>query len=525
MSVLRQVHRLRLRAPDATLAGRARLLLEDALCTASLPGNGGRVVLVRTLEVGRFAADISPAALARLIERRVAQLGSDMIYAGAPNADTAPAVWFHDHLDAHLSLARRVAENSRVDAWFWPRAVPDWRPSATLPEQLRAITLSLARLPEAPTALRVFVRELARLGHADRLIASTTPADVSSVLVANGVQLIAAISADRARLMTRSPRSPEAESVGDLPGTALAATDSRRRRLNTVLASDRSAGSDRRVNGKPADDDAAATFAVTNSATAARTLGPRRHTQSEPTPVTISRLAPAARVHDSAATVQVTTTSQAQRDEPGRVSTCLDTRAGGLLLLLPVLTRLGLPRWLEASPDWAEHQILPALLTYICRSLGIPADDPAWLLGAAADTRAAPTSFCAPAVWMEGIAQVRGALHLTSAADHRLWDASGRLLLAAWATQEQCVQSNDLALNVARAWVTACRRWLRPHARIGLADLVLRPAKLSLTPTHADVYFDPSNVSLPVRRAGLDFDPGWLPWFGRIVSFHYERLG
>jgi len=24
-----------------------------------------------------------------------------------------------------------------------------------------------------------------------------------------------------------------------------------------------------------------------------------------------------------------------------------------------------------------------------------------------------------------------------------------------------------------------------------------------------------------VRRAGLDIDPGWLPWFGRVVAFQF----
>jgi hypothetical protein len=26
-----------------------------------------------------------------------------------------------------------------------------------------------------------------------------------------------------------------------------------------------------------------------------------------------------------------------------------------------------------------------------------------------------------------------------------------------------------------------------------------------------------------VRRLGLDIDPGWLPWFGRVVAFHYRQ--
>jgi hypothetical protein len=49
----------------------------------------------------------------------------------------------------------------------------------------------------------------------------------------------------------------------------------------------------------------------------------------------------------------------------------------------------------------------------------------------------------------------------------------------------------------------------------------MRPARISLTPTHADVFFELSAASLAVRRAGLDLDPGWLPWFGRVVDFHY----
>ena len=27
-----------------------------------------------------------------------------------------------------------------------------------------------------------------------------------------------------------------------------------------------------------------------------------------------------------------------------------------------------------------------------------------------------------------------------------------------------------------------------------------------------------------IRRVGLDIDPGWVPWLGRIVTFHYPNL-
>jgi hypothetical protein len=35
-----------------------------------------------------------------------------------------------------------------------------------------------------------------------------------------------------------------------------------------------------------------------------------------------------------------------------------------------------------------------------------------------------------------------------------------------------------------------------------------------------------SSVRLEIRLAGLDLDPGWVPWLGRVVSFHYlDGLG
>jgi hypothetical protein len=58
--------------------------------------------------------------------------------------------------------------------------------------------------------------------------------------------------------------------------------------------------------------------------------------------------------------------------------------------------------------------------------------------------------------------------------------------------------------------------------RIGLASLVVRRARVDITPTHVDVFFRLNAADVRVRRAGLDIDPGWVPWFGRVVTFHYE---
>ena len=36
-----------------------------------------------------------------------------------------------------------------------------------------------------------------------------------------------------------------------------------------------------------------------------------------------------------------------------------------------------------------------------------------------------------------------------------------------------------------------------------------------------DARFDMAEVDVDVRIAGLDVDPGWVPWLGAVVRFCY----
>ena len=44
---------------------------------------------------------------------------------------------------------------------------------------------------------------------------------------------------------------------------------------------------------------------------------------------------------------------------------------------------------------------------------------------------------------------------------------------------------------------------------------------MSVEPGWVDVELDLEEVSTAVRRAGLDLDPGYLPWLGVVVRFRY----
>lgn len=44
---------------------------------------------------------------------------------------------------------------------------------------------------------------------------------------------------------------------------------------------------------------------------------------------------------------------------------------------------------------------------------------------------------------------------------------------------------------------------------------------LRATESHLDLYLDVNAARIELRLAGLDLNPGWVPWLGRVVSIHF----
>ena len=51
--------------------------------------------------------------------------------------------------------------------------------------------------------------------------------------------------------------------------------------------------------------------------------------------------------------------------------------------------------------------------------------------------------------------------------------------------------------------------------------LLQRAALVHVSDSHIDVDMHKDSIDLNIRLCGLDVDPGWLPWLGRVVRFHY----
>jgi hypothetical protein len=74
------------------------------------------------------------------------------------------------------------------------------------------------------------------------------------------------------------------------------------------------------------------------------------------------------------------------------------------------------------------------------------------------------------------------------------------------------------------AWTHALAIWLERFTELRLSELIARPGAVVATPTHLEVTWPLRAADVRIRAAGLDVDPGWVPWLGRVVRFHYDEV-
>lgn len=173
------------------------------------------------------------------------------------------------------------------------------------------------------------------------------------------------------------------------------------------------------------------------------------------------------------------------------------TRHGGLLYLINLAGRIGLPgailrdaRLTARRPRWVLHQLAMALVS------AEPSDPAALAFAGLPPDARSPSSLEAAATAIEASAiedHCAALLDALRAALNRPDDAEVRRRH----TEVQCAEAELLRL--------VCER----HARI-VAD-----------PGWIDVRLSLDDVSPEIRRAGLDVDPGWVPWLGIVVRFVY----
>lgn len=522
----RRVRCLRLRAASSESAQRFRIALEDALHTASLPAaETGRVVVIRRLPLGRLPPHLSSTALALRLEQATRALALQALPAGSPAAAQAEAVAFADRTEVLARLLDRLLRHAPLSEWFWRAALPDWNPRGSrlesiawvldqahaLPEaavSIGALLASILTSPAAPDLITAVPRGqgrrwLRRLGFSPSatppaFISDQAPSEVTSppaphpslTLLREASPILAAWGQadDRSQwlatvLLLRD--QPARGADPRLPQRALAWLQTEFPRPPVTPRIEQPGSETALLRPLASAPDLAALPAPAATSEFAELPHLDRSGEAAETP---THAAPLSRLHRadnrsrSAPTTSTTTVAGPTERVAARENSLAlpgptagphlaTTNAGGLLFLVAVLNRIGLPAHLAAESSRMEHGWGPRLLLDLAARVGVPLDD--------------------PLVW--AVRELPGASTPNARGD----------------------------AEVLREWRIRVRRWCRRELRLGLWNLIRRRGRMAAGATHLEVCFDLDQTDLRLRRAGLDLDPGWVPWLGRVVQFHY----
>ena len=283
-------------------------------------------------------------------------------------------------------------------------------------------------------------------------------------------------------------------------------------------------------------------------------------------------------------TPTISTSAQPALSDPVPIAWAdgVPTRLAGLFYLINLLQQFHLPACFDDT--WAlSQQLSPwAVLELLARGLLTDVDeallaDPVWLALAELDGRLAGTlpgadfhgtdRYEMPAAWFSKVDINKQWIWASNGRYWRIWSETGCFIY-----QQPLIKGQD-SLAEANTWLNAAKLPLRPILNRGkFADapldavstpllihlppdlrqwlsfvlptircwlqIILREnspliphpssfllrqnGRLYLSSSHIDIVMPLNSISLPVRLAGLDLDPGWLPDYGRVVQFHYE---
>jgi hypothetical protein len=504
----RRVGRLKLRVEAEEDARRAAILLSDSLQTASMPVVGEKdLLVVRRLSLGRISLRSSSATLALQMQEALREVAATAVPFGHPAARDANAVFFRSRGEAIVALARQNARPFATAEWFWPSIAPGWCAQPSPGKRWLLLLEAAHQLPEAALVSAMVLEAAAGAQAEDSLLTAVPPDRAAAWLKIAGwhaplggwlltaPNLLPAHTelvrrwrdrwgfnderviwlATMFAVLERPSRSAD-PLLPERMAAWLRSIPERGGLTASLNATPADASTDTLLATRPADLALQNKLAPSRERTA---LPPHEGDQPE---VASSRVQQAA-VEPSG--------SEVHQPAPDRARTPVGEQSefAGLCFLLPVLEALTFPEFLERNPALIDCNFPAALLCLIGMRVGLRPDDPLVL----ALTGCTGRSVAPPGP------------QLPSAARELLVHPKPR------------GRMDSLEL----VWVTALRRYCRRRARIGLASLIRRPGFVAASRTHLDVFFDLAAADVRVRRSGLDIDPGWVPWLGRVVRFHY----
>ena len=509
----RRIDRLSLRVGRAADASRAADTIRQALRVAAMPGDGHPGQLfIRRLDLGTIRLADGPNPIARWMTTYLRTLRVSAVLIADARSPSADVVIARDPIEPLVVALAHAAAGRRLTAWYWPRVHAQLTDRRT-PSEIAAIVWSLlAARRDAVACVPAVVRTVLEGERAAEVLAAIDP--IVGAQLARAIEVTPMPAAVAAAIVEtivpprwhRAMREVIGKWAGDMRTAwlVIAAVRAAHPRISSARVAAIARGviaMPRREPGEPPQ--VALPIAEPSPARpdaeliAASRDAPRQPPESGDEPIpqrAAAAIAPAQAVAPESAAAESSAPAQpiaapeatprepAQPLEPERDAqprwTLLErpqpTHYGGLYFVLRPLARLGFDAFLAEHPELDELDLGVRLLAHIADAQGIAADDP-----------------------------IRIALDLPPL------DAPGL----------------DPLHDAIEVWCAAVAAWLDRHAELDLTTVVRRDAAVLCSRTHLDVIFDMESSDVRIRKVALDIDPGWVPWLGRVVQFHYVYGG
>jgi len=476
----RHVRRLRMRVPDGSWRLRVENLLEEALRLTTLPGEDeGRVYFFRQLRLPGLDPRDSPMQWIVRCSQHLLALSHTSEYGCTATARNSPAIYFHHQNEPRRRLLARMLAGENPQEWYWPLATGV---AGELPPELR-LEQVLEQWRVQPAAWAGVARELipaldARM--AQSLVEKLRPAAASRWLAAlrcAGGELRGGVAPPllrtHARLLVSAVRAPLAECDPRLLFFAVLAV------LDAAPAAPQEASLLALATGVLRQSSAPAIPMrdVRGRLHRATSWNVPRAVEAEITPPDANR--------ELAGTASGSAAFAAGPDAVVEHR----TRFAGLYFLLHALRHAGIAEALEQNPQLVHSHFVSRVLLRLAVYAGVGDDDPIlWPL--LEDLPERPTESDDAVVMPANLPRLQ------------------RLRPRAQLTE--------------RLWSVAVRRWCRRQVRMPMSEIVGRPGRIFTSATNIEITMPMATVDLSIRRAGLDLDPGYVPWFGRVLHFHYH---
>jgi hypothetical protein len=464
------------------------------------------MLIVRKLALGRISPHASAATLALQLERAMREVRISAVPFDRPGAKDANAVLMASHAEAIAHLARLHALGAEAREWFWSDVVPAWHRGLSAGERWLALFQAGDNLTEGLLVAAMVLKEAVSAGVEDHALSALPPGQGGEWLLLAGGGAPTRSDVDGAELVLNARHSeiikqwawrwgPNCERLV-WAAMMFAIAEQPARVADSGLAARAAAWVGKGARGGKVVSgrlEIAAELVNNRSLAPDPGEGSPQERRSANLPVEQAQARPVAESElqiesiDGASLVNSPTGSRSRPSAWERWGDPSDF--AGLLFIVPILQRLGFAEALCSEPFLLDIGFPVRLMRFIAKQVRARSDDPI----------------------LSGFEDYNPSASLPAA---RTIPEPVREILMFPAPRA----SLDSLLLL---WLTAIRRWSRRHARMGLVSLTRRPGSVARSRTHLDITFDLRKADVRLRRLALDVDPGWVPWLGCVVRFHY----